>query len=283
MTEPLRYDPQPIAKVETAWHAPWMLIGCSQQGPAHYHHGALNADSYKLGQHGARAWLVLADGVGSKPLAYHGSRLATAVVEKHLALTAKDPLTVTTLRDAFAAAHEAINAAAKEDRREAAEFATTLAAAVIEGDVLVGGAIGDSGIATYSVHGDNDDEGILFGFCSATQSEEAHKTFVITDPRWENHATFNETVTPNVKAIVLATDGADNFYLDQPPMERQPVFKPEILNAFDAGIAALSTRNFFAFFSNFLQQYEPDNHDDRTLLVAYRVPQKHTPPAPKPR
>lgn len=282
MTNPLRYDPQPIAKVETSWHAPWMLIGCSQQGPAHYQHGALNADSYKLGRHGTRAWLILADGVGSKPLAYHGSRLATAAAEQHFAETAADPLTITTVRDAFAAAHAAVAAAAKDQGREAGEYATTLTAAIIDGDKLVGGAIGDSGIATYSLHGEDAKAGILHGFCSSTQSEEAHKTFVITDPRWEMNAAFNETVTAHVKALVLATDGADNFYLRQPPMQRDAVFMPEIINEFDAGIAALSTRNFFTFFSNFLQQHEPDNHDDRTLLIAYRVPEAHTPPTAKP-
>jgi hypothetical protein len=283
MTEPLRYDPQPIAKVETAWHAPWMLIGCSQQGPAHYHHGALNADSYKLGRRRARAWLIVADGVGSMPLAYHGSRLATAAAEQHFAMTAPDPLTLNTVRDAFAAAHDAIVLAAKEERREPAEFATTLVAAVLEGDMLVGGAIGDSGIATYSLHGDDGEEAILHGFCSATQSEEPNKTYVITDPRWEQNATFNETVTASLKAVVLATDGADNFYLRQRPRQREPVFMPDIIHEFDAGIAALSARNFFTFFANFLQQHEPDNFDDRTLLVAYRVPEAHSPPPPKPR
>jgi hypothetical protein len=258
-----------------------MLIGCSQQGPAHYHQGALNADSYKLGRQRARAWLILADGVGSRPLAYHGSRLATAMVEHHLAATARDALSMNVLRDAFAAAHTAINEAAAMAGHTAGDYATTLTAAVIEGDTLIGGTIGDSGIAAYSVHGDSGEEGILFPFCSATQSEEAHKTYVITDPSWEKHTTFNETGTPHIKAVVLATDGADNFYLDQPPGQPQPVFKPEILNAFDAGLAALSTRNFFAFFSNFLQHYEPDNHDDRTLLVAYRVPEEFTPPAPR--
>ncbi len=282
MTDPLRYDPQPIAKVETAWHSPWMLIGCSQQGPSHFHKGVLNADSYKLGSLDSRAWLIIADGVGSQPLAFEGSRLATAVVEAHLADTTRVPLTMDLINDAFAKAHRAITAAAEARGLKPTQYATTLSAVALEGDRITGGSIGDTGIALYSLHGEGDCEGHMIPFCSATQSEEPHKTFVITDPKWRDHATFNETVAAHVKAVVLATDGADNFYLDQPPEEPQPVWKPEILHAFDRGIEALSARNFFAFFSNFLQQYEPDNHDDRTLLVAYRVPQSHIPPAPRP-
>lgn len=282
MTHPFRYDPQPIAKVETSWHAPWMLIGCSQQGPAHFHKGVLNADSYKLGSIGSRAWLIIADGVGSQPLAYEGSRLATAVVEAYLADTSHLPLTEELMKEAFAAAHRAIATAAEARELKPTQYATTLSAVALDGDVIAGASIGDTGIALYSLHGEGDTEGHMIPFCSATQSEEPHRTFVITDPRWNDHTTFNETIATHVKAVVLATDGADNFYLDQPPGEPQPVWKPEILHAFDRGLAALSARNFFAFFSNFLQQYEPDNHDDRTLLVAYRVPQEHTPPPPRP-
>lgn len=282
MSEPLRYDPQPIAKVETSWHPPWMLIGCSQQGPSHYHRGQKNADSYKVGRLGSRAWLIIADGVGSEALSYRGSRLATAVVEQHLARTVSRALSAELLKDAFGAAHDAINAATKDANLDPARYATTLAAVVLDGPLIVGGAIGDTGIALYSLHGENNEEGLLTAFCSATQSEEPHRTFVITNPRWDEAASFNETISAHVKAIVLATDGADNFYLDQPPEQCEPTWKPEVLNAFDKGVEVLSTRNFFTFFSNFLQQYEPDNHDDRTLLVAYRVPQEHAPPPPRP-
>lgn len=281
MSAPPRYEPQPIAKVETAWHAPWMLVGCSQQGPMHFRNGALNADSYKLGHHGGRAWLVIADGVGSMPLAYHGSRAATAAVEQHLAATTGEALTTATMRNAFAAAHAAIKVSAQEQNLHPNRYATTLSAVALEGDTLVGGSIGDSGIVTCSRHGDGA-ETLMAPFCSSAQSEEQRKTHVISDPGWEPFATFNETVTQFHIAVVLATDGADNFFLK--PSDKRPgqEFRSDIVDGFDAGIAVLGARTFFTYFAAFLQQYEPDNHDDRTILVAYRVPQDHAPPAAKP-
>lgn len=282
MTDPLRYDPQPIAKVETAWHPPWMLIGCSQQGPAHFHKGVLNADSYRLGCLNSRAWLIIADGVGSQPLAFEGSRLATSVVEKYLADTVETPLSIHLINGAFDAAHRALNEATAAKGLKPAQYATTLSAVVLEDDSIVGGSIGDTGIALYSLHGEDDDEGYITPFCSSNQSEEAHRTYVITDPRWAEHASFNETIAQHVKAVVLATDGADNFFIAPGVIDEGPDWNSQILEVFDTGIEKLSTRNFFSFFSNFLQMHGPDNHDDRTLLIAYRVPQEHAPPAPRP-
>jgi hypothetical protein len=255
-----------------------MLIGCSQQGLAHYQSGAANADSYRLGSVGGRAWLVVADGLGSRPLSFNGSRIATSAVERHLAGN-PEPATPALMRNAFAAAHAEIASAAKAEGHEPGDYATTLTALLLEGDTAVSGAIGDSSIAAYSVHDDNGEDDILFSLCSSDQSEENHRTHVITAPGWEAHAAFNTTISTHLTAIVLTTDGADNFYLRYSPDDEGPVFSPHILRHFAKGLAKLSAPNFFAFFSNFLQQYKADNHDDRTILIAYRVPREYAPPA----
>jgi Protein phosphatase 2C len=165
------------------------------------------------------------------------------------------------------------------------DYATTLSAALLKGDTIVGASLGDSSITAYTVvEGDDRPEFSLIPFCSAPQPENKPKnyTYAITHPEWQSFTAFNITEAPYVKALVLATDGAESFYLDGSYTDDERPFKPEIIAAFDTAVEKLSARGFFLFFSNFLHGYDPDNYDDRTLCIAYRAPEVLAPPTQKP-
>lgn len=287
MSEAIRLDLQPMVRIETAWAHPWVIAGCSQQGDRHFANGVPNADSYKIGGNQHAAWLIIGDGVGSRPLGYRGSRIATAAIEHRLHNVVREgPVTVAVMKDAFAAAHEAIQDTAKTEGLRPEDFATTLTAALLKGDTILTASLGDSSVTAYTmVEGDDGPEFSLIPFCSAPQPENKPKnyTYAITHPDWRSFTSFNSTDAPYVKALVLATDGAESFYLDGDYKDDERAFKPEIIAAFDTAVEKLSARGFYLFFSNFLHGYDPDNFDDRTLCIAYRAPEALAPPAPKSR
>jgi hypothetical protein len=277
------FDLPVLARIDTAWRDPWIISVLAQQGLRHYDEGTPIEDAHCVGGLSGHTWLILGDGVGSKPMSRHGARLATRAVEAHLAASLENGSkpTSTLMRDAFAAAHDALSEAAKSTKHDITDYATTLAAILISGDTLIAGNIGDSAVLAYTTH-DKDDTPTprLTGFASSDQPAAA-ATFAITHSEWRKHVTVRDSQSPHIKGIVLATDGANGFFIDDSP-NKKSAFDTMFIDAFDNAITQLTPRRFCNFFATYLYQNEAENHDDRTLLVAYKLSPKLQPPHARP-
>lgn len=272
---PIRYDLPPLARLETNWVPPWLIGRIAQHGPWHFENGAPMDDSHIIGGTSEAFWMAAADGVGSQPLSRLGSSAACLALDSYLGLklsSGSEP-SRSLLLEAFDVAHNAIHARAAADGQPAFEYSTTLAAVLIKDSTIIAAAVGDSGIAIGTNH--ENDHGIeqfrLTPFCSAPQPGRA--TFTIADPNWLNYVASNETRSPHIKSVILATDGANSFFLEGNS------FKADWPEALEGRVRELGPLTFVNTFAHFIQHQPPENHDDRTLLVAYRPPQDIAPPA----
>lgn len=274
---PHRFDLAPLARLETNWVPPWLIGRIAQHGPWHYESGAPMDDSHIIGGTSEAFWMAAADGVGSQPLSRHGSSAACLALDMYLGskLSSGSTPTRSLLLEAFDAAHKAIHARAAEDGRPPFEYSTTLAAVLIKNSTVIAAAVGDSGIAVGTNHEDHtgDQQFTLTPFCSAPQPGRA--TYTIADPNWINYVASSEVHAPHINTIIVATDGANSFFLDGAS------FKSDWPEALEGRVRELGPLTFVNTFAHFIQHQPPENHDDRTLLVAYRPPAELAPPAPK--
>lgn len=283
MPAPKRYDLPPLARIETAWAPPWLVSGITQQGERHYRAGKPSDDAFIIGGTKDAVWMALGDGVGSKPMGHLGSRLATAAVQHHFAahLERGEAITPDLMRAAFAAAHALIKEEAAAARRPLNDYATTLCAVLITGNTILAGTVGDSAIAAYTTHvRAGKPTPALIPFCSCPQPP-TQTTFAITHEDWPNYQSIKLSTSPHIKGVVIATDGANGFYLHDPADDASP-FDCIYLDAIDNAIEQLTPRLFCNFFAQYLYANEADNHDDRTILLAYRIPEHLRPPVARP-
>ena len=276
---PIRHDLPPLARLETNWVPPWLIARVAQHGPWHYQNGAPMDDSHIIGGTSGAFWMAAADGVGSQPRSRHGSSAACLALDTYLgaALTGGADLTRTLLLEGFNAAHLAIHDLAARENTPAYEYSTTLAAVLIKQNTIIAAAVGDSGIAVGTSHEDEKGDKVyaLTPFCSAPQPERA--TYTIADPNWLNYVASSESRSPHITAVLIATDGANSFFLDGNK------FKADWPEALEGRVRELGPLTFVNTFAHFIQHQPPENHDDRTLLVAYRPPVDLAPPAAQPR
>lgn len=272
----------PMLRFESGWCAPWMLTALTQQGLNHYNQGVPNMDACKVGSVGRVAWLTVADGVGSKPMSYKGSNLAVDAVYAHFrtALANGDSPSPKMLQDAFTHAHAELDKATRQLKIPITDYATTLATAIIADDVVYTASIGDSSIVALSAPF-AEGAGELIPLCSAPQPKQKGATLSIVNPNWLTFTAFNETKAGNIKAVLLASDGGEDFFASTPP-SGETAFEAQFLNAFDHALKVLTPRAFSNFFSEYIARNEANNNDDRTILIAYRVPAELAPPAPVP-
>jgi hypothetical protein len=282
MTLPQRFDLPPLARIETSWHPPWIVSGVMQQGIRHYRDGDPCQDAYVIGGIHETFWLVLADGVSTAPRSHYGSRVSTAAVQEFLAAAIKrgDPLTRELMEASFDAAHQAITTLAKAEKKPVIEYTSTLAAVVIHGDTILAGNIGDSSIVAYTEHlKDGEPTTGMIPFCSAPQPASS-KVYTIYLDNWREHFTTTLSDAPHIKGIILATDGEAAFFLDDTPDAQR--FDTRFMDALDDTIRAHTPRYYCDYFAAFIKSNEAQNKDDRTFLVAYRLPEDLRPPTKKP-
>lgn len=280
---PVRYDLAPLARLETNWVPPWLIARVAQHGPSHFASGASMDDSHIIGGTAGAFWMAAADGVGSQKRSRHGSSAACLALDTYLgaALSNGAVPTRTLLLEAFNAAHEAIQQRAAREEAPAYEYATTLAAVILKGNIIIAAAVGDSGIAVGTAHEDENGETAfaLTPFCSAVQS--IHGTYTIADPNWPNYVASTASHSPHITTVIVASDGANNFFLE--PTAAGSQFRPAWPVKLEGLLQELGPLEFVNSFAIFIQEQAPDNSDDRTLLIAYRAPENHAPPAPKSR
>lgn len=284
---PARFDLPPLARVETTWVEPWLVTRLAQHGLRHYMNGQPMDDFHTVGGTDQAFWMVAADGVGSQPNSRHGARIACTAVEHYLAvrIALHTPISQDLLRSAFEAAHRTIHATAKKNGHDPITYSTTLVAALVRGNTIIGGTLGDSGVAVATSKPDADGKPqlTLAPFCSAPQPARAGTTFSIVDPNWRSYFASSESHSPHISAVFVATDGANNIYLAEGEGDESR-FDPSWPNTIAERLELLKPLAFCNIYAQILNSLpEGDNRDDRTFLMAYRAPDALRPPAPQPR
>lgn len=275
--------PLRLSAHETFWVDPWMVSAATQQGSLHYDLGIPLQDAYAVGRHGSVLWMVISDGVSSAPLSQLGSRIAVDAVDTYVrdAVTAKQAPSRTLLTSAFAHAHAAIAARAATLRVKTNDLAATLCAVLLTPDDLYAACVGDSSANVLtSLLADGKPVPRLTPLCSAPMAASSNGTYIISDTSWNRALSLNALPIDSVDAVLLTTDGADNFY-QAPQANRTDL--TYILDLLGKGIDAFTPRSLSGATANYFRHYPAKNDDDRTLLIAFRPEPRHVPPAAKPR
>jgi len=238
----------------------WRAYGASVRGVSHDRTGlpCQDAHGWRLLPGGIAC--AVADGLGSAPRADAGARIAVAAALD--GLTAAPPEDVTAaqvaLTQAFAAAREALRAAAADAPLR--DFATTLLLAVAVGDGVAVGQIGDGAVVGCWP------DGRLETLSLPQRGEYANETTPLT--AHEALDSVRVTVWPRpIQALALFSDGLQALALNLASGEpHAPFFAPflaALAEPFDPDATGARLADFLA-----APRVCARTDDDKTLLVA---------------
>jgi serine/threonine protein phosphatase PrpC len=243
-----------------ALQAVWKVIGASVTGTSHLAVGTQCQDASDWRVQAGLTCLAVADGAGSRPRSGQGASLAVRHALQaagELAGGAGDP--ASWLRLTFARARDQVNALAAADRRDAGDYATTLAVAVLTPEVIVIGQVGDTIAVTGSA-------GQYATLAPAPQGEYVNETTFITQPGALDELRVTITAAAGVDAVFLSTDGLRFKILDDLAVSTpfRPFFEDLTTYARSASATTDAVRRFLA-------GLDDQSGDDKTLLAAVRT------------
>jgi hypothetical protein len=206
--------------------------------------------------------LTVADGAGSRPLSSRGSRIAVDTVAELAAAVQRGESTETDpgawLTAVFVEVHRRIAEAAGEKDHDRHDYATTLAVAVLIGEQIAIGQVGDTiavlgGPAGYVT------------VAPAPQYEYANETAFVTQSDFTGHLRLETVPAEGVDEVYLSTDGLrykilddlaksvpyEPFFTDLAAFARTPEARPESIG-------------------RFLTTVDDQTGDDLSLVVAVR-------------
>lgn len=280
-----RYDPQPMQKIQTLWRPPWYVFLAAQQGPNHFAFGEIMEDSHAVGAVDDVTWMIVADGVGAASRSHDASRLACQAADSFLGarLSEDRALSLGLIREAMAAAHDAVAALAAKTGREHHDYQTTLIIALLHGDTVMAGSIGDSSIAISTRHDiDGGKPTTLFTpFCTAPPHwKDGNYSRTLMDADWQDQLAFNALSDPTLHGVWLATDGGRFFVEPTSPDGPEHVFDDTWPNLIESALENLTPLKMAMLFAQFMDEVSPEKKDDRTIIIAYRPTEEHAAPAP---
>ncbi|UQU62692.1 protein phosphatase 2C domain-containing protein [Couchioplanes caeruleus] len=241
----------------------WRAIGASVPGTSHTSAGR-GCDDSSGWLHGAgTVCLIAADGAGSRPLSAYGSRIAVdTVLEFGAALrdgeaTMDDP--GAWLTDVFTEVHRRIETVANGSDHDPYDYATTLAVAVLAGEVLAIGQVGDT-IAVVGGPGGYRTVG------PAEQHEYANETEFVTREDFAAHLRLDTVEAEGIDEIFLSTDGLRYKILDdlRESVPYEPFFADLAAYARSAGATPDAV-------ARFLEAVDDQTGDDLTVVAAVRM------------
>ena len=266
-----------LLRIQTSWRKPWLINVLSQHGRDHFLQGHPMQDAYRVGGNGPHTWLIVADGVSSQqPNSAVGAQLAVAACEEYLAAKVYEAPNRKVLLEAINHVRERLFAKAQSVGLPAFKFATTLAFVVLTGPRLAGANIGDSSILAYTQVDHLNRKKQLLPLCSTLQPAVLNpdkKGYVcdITNDQWERYVeTSHKTLSP-VHTLILATDGGNNFFMDEATTPAGS-FETDFIDAFDEALKQLGPRLIGGYFADFIYKHEAQDDDDRTIIVASKIP-----------
>ncbi len=246
--------------------AVWKVIGASVTGRSHEAAGKGCEDASGWRTEPALTCLAVADGAGSRPMSGRGAALAVGrglAVARAVALhpasrsgrtSFGDP--AASLRLVFADVREQIAAMAAADGNDADDYATTLAVAILAGDVVSIGQIGD----TIAVVGR---AGGYQTVAPAPRGEYANETRYITGPGALDGLRVGILPAAEVDAVFLSTHGLRSKILGD--LAAATPFMPFFEDL--AGYARSPTATVEAV-QRFLAGLDDQSGDDKTLVAA---------------
>jgi protein phosphatase 2C-like protein len=233
--------------------AAWRLLGGSVAGSLHRRQGRGGDDAFGWHVDDAVVVAATADGAGSRPgTSAFGAFIAVQAV---VAAARDDP----DVEHVFQAALSAVEEAADGLGVDPDLLATTLSVAVITGDRIVVGQVGD-GIA---VHGAGDAvEAVAVG----QRHEHVNETVFLTSPgALSEHLRTFAADADAVDALALTTDGLRYQVLDA--VQANQPFAPFFHAAWAYARRADATADAV---TAFLDEIEDQSGDDKTLVLAVR-------------
>lgn len=274
----------PLAEIKTFWHAPWLVSSLYQIGAAHYRAGRPPDDALHMATAGDCLIFGVADGVSQSLHSDEGAQSALAVAFRHIKghMLPGAP-TIPLLVDAFSAAAQALRDLATERNINVLHFATTLSIAVVAPDIIVAASVGDSSIviATPDLNEDGTMTISLAPFASGKQRRESNRPYTLSHDDWKQALATNEKHPDLVTAIILATDGADPFYIKGASQGQRETLNPELVAAFPTLLKThFPPRKFFQVIGEHMYADEASDDDDRSLIIAFKPAPDLAPPFP---
>ncbi|WP_046476654.1 protein phosphatase 2C domain-containing protein [Candidatus Filomicrobium marinum] len=241
----------------------WTFLTVTAVGTNHTSAGTSSEDGIHLTVHNGAVIAVLSDGVSDQKASRSGEGARLAV--QHTARAIARGLDVgldpeQAIVEAFSFTHNTLIQRTTEENAFWGTYACTLAAAVIQGQAITVGHIGDSNAYSY-------DGKRLTRVATALSNDQPN---LIVLPNWRTQFAAQTINKPYIKAFVLATDGTDSFFLGKSEDDGR-LTNPEVTHALHT-IATTAADHFKVLHVvNALMKHNGyDHHDDRTMFWAFR-------------
>ncbi|MGD9803432.1 MAG: protein phosphatase 2C domain-containing protein [Hyphomicrobiaceae bacterium] len=247
----------------------WLISSVSQQGKRHHQRSLPTDDALLVAAAGDHLLLGVADGVSSCPLSRIGSEHALAAIYAHVdqaLLKSGGEPSPDILAHAMANAHYALQSLADQTGAPIDDYSTTVATVLIGPTTIYAANIGDSSLAylTKPRSAANPDTAVLLPLCSAPQQDDG--VTPITFPNWNKFLALARHPVDGVDAVLLATDGAEDFLFNGRHATGQ-VLSPAAVSAYLSNCNDLSPRLLPLFLADYIQKLD-NGTDDRSLIIA---------------
>lgn len=194
----------------------WRAVAASCVGRGHVARDAPCDDAHVLAPRDDGLVVAVADGAGSARLGGRGASLAVTTAADLLA-QATDP-DQATVAVALGRARAVLEDAARAEGFPLGDLATTLHVAVLAGDRLLTGQVGDG--AVVSAAGD----GALVALDTGERGEYLNETVFLTSGAWADEVRFGVHDLALVDAVAVLTDGLQLVAFDMATGTPHPGF-----------------------------------------------------------
>jgi hypothetical protein len=210
-------------------------------------------------------FLAVADGLGSAACSQIGSKLAvsSALAYLELELSKSIPNDETSwkqlIRECFLFARVQLEEEAQQNQAILAEYGTTLIVAILSGDWLVTGHIGDGAMVAAF------EDGGLVLISAPQNGEYVNETLPLTMSNFVEFAEF-KACSVKVKALALMSDGIQHVSIrtaDNTP--HQPFFEPLFRQLPGVNDSQKASQNLAEFMAS--GQICSHTDDDKTLVL----------------
>jgi hypothetical protein len=245
--------------------AAWKVIGASVTGRSHEAAGKDCEDASDWLTAPGLTCLAIADGAGSRPMSRDGASLAVRCALETARLLAAgqsaDPVDLAAwLRAIFAGARDQIYTIAAAESRDAADYAATLAVAIMTSEVIGIGQIGDTIAVTGSA-------GRYQTAAPAPRGEYVNETTFITAAGALDALRITTLPAAEVDSVFLSTDGLRFKILDDLAAASPftPFFEDLMAYALSPDATPDAVRRFLA-------GLDDQSGDDKSLLAGVKTP-----------
>lgn len=247
----------------------WRVLGGSVVGRAHVAKSLPCQDASAWLHSETLTCLAIADGAGSRAHSHAGAQAAVGAIVDWASSLVDDP-GEGWAGDAFAIARESLEEAARAIDAPPEELACTLAGVIATEHAVFVGQLGDG---LVFVREDDQDTRVVQ---PSDRGEYINETTFLTSPDWTDELRATTLPGAAVNSIALSTDGLQFEILSdvQTAAPYAPFFK-DVFSWADSEDA--DSDSLVAF----IERLDDQTGDDKTLLIAVRLPS--TPEAQAPR